>query len=76
MKKIIKYLFPKKTKWVDIGCYDSSGKYKLLQMRTYLDTDKKEFRTVSLGFINDWTIKESIFKKILEKEQNGRHNNV
>ena len=65
MKQILNYLFPKKTKWIDIQVYDSSGYYKLIQMRYRLDNNKKEFRTVNIGFVNDYTVKLKIYEAIL-----------
>lgn len=64
-QKIINYLFPKFSEWFDIGCYENSGKYKLLQMRYNLETNKKQFRSASMGFINDYTVKLSLYEKAL-----------
>ena len=57
-------LFAKKSKWIDVGMYDRGGHYKLVQMRYRIDNNKKEFRTVSLGFVNDYAIKPELFKNI------------
>jgi len=57
-------LFAKKSKWIDVGMYDTRGHYKLVQMRYRIDNNKKEFRTVSLGFVNDYAIKSELFKNI------------
>jgi hypothetical protein len=57
-------LFSKKSNWIDVGMYDRSGHYKLVQMRYRLDNNKKSFRTVSLGFVNDYGIKLELFKRI------------
>lgn len=58
-------LFSKKSNWIDVGMYDKSGYYKLVQMRYRLDNNKKSFRTVSLGFVNDGHgIKLDLFKRI------------
>jgi len=57
-------LFSKKSNWIDVGMYDKSGHYKLVQMRYRLDNNKKSFRTVSLGFVNDYGIKLELFKRI------------
>lgn len=54
-----------KSKWIDVGMYDKGGHYKLVQMRYRLDNNKKQFRTVSLGFINSWEYKNDLFKNIL-----------
>ena len=64
MNKILKILFPRKSNWIDVGMYDKSGHYKLVQMRYRLDNNKKEFRTVSLGFVNDYTNRPELFKNI------------
>lgn len=64
-QKIINYLLPKKSQWFDIGCCETSGHYKLIQMRYNLETNKKEFRKVSMGFINDYTVKLSLYEKAL-----------
>lgn len=58
-------LFKIKSKWIDIGMYDYAGYYKLVQMRFRLDNNKKEFRTVSLGFINAPEYRIDLFKNIL-----------
>lgn len=65
MKTILNYFFPKKTKWIDIQVYESSGYYKLIQMRYRLDNNKKEFRTANIGFVNDYTVKLKIYDAIL-----------
>jgi hypothetical protein len=65
MKKIIEYLFPEKSKWVDIEMFEDSGRYKLIQMRHVLRNNKKEFRVVSIGFVNDFVQKDKIYKKVL-----------
>ena len=65
MKTIFSYLFPKKSKWHDIGIYDKFGEYLLIQLRCGLDNNKKEFRTVSMGFVNDHVIKQDLFKAVL-----------
>lgn len=41
-----------------------TGHYKLIQMRYRLDNNKKQFRTVSLGFVNDFQIRSNLFKNI------------
>lgn len=65
MKQILNYFFPKKTKWIDIYMYDRNGHYKLIQMRYTLDNNKKEFRTVDVGFVNDFTVKLKIYDAVL-----------
>jgi len=64
INKILKTLFPEKCKWIDVGMYDKGGHYKLVQMRYRLDNNKKEFRTVSLGFVNDYVNRPELFKNI------------
>ena len=59
-------LFPKKSKWIDLGFSDNSGKYYLYQMRYQLDNNKKEFRKVMIGFVNDHTQKQFIYEQIQE----------
>ena len=54
-----------RTNWIDVGMYDRDGHYKLVQMRMVVENNKKEFRTVSLGFINDYINKPNLFKNIL-----------
>jgi len=58
-------LFNNKSKWVDVGFSDNSGRYFLFQMRYRLDNNKKEFRKVEIGFVNDYTQKLSIYEKVL-----------
>lgn len=63
----MKNLFKKaeKSKWIDVGMYDDEGYYKLVQMRFRLDNNKKEFRTVSLGFINAFEYRSNLFTNIM-----------
>ena len=56
----------KKSKWIDVGMYDDCGTYTLVQMRYCLETNKKEFRTESIGFINDYMNKPKLFENILK----------
>lgn len=65
MKKLINYLFPEKSQWFDVGMFESSGYYKLIQMRYVLKNNKKLFRVTSVGFVNDYTQRVEIFKKSL-----------
>ena len=65
MKKIINYLFPNKSKWIDISMFDRDGYYKLIQIRIRLDNNKKEFRIANIGFINDSSVKEKIYESVL-----------
>ena len=62
---IINYLFTKKTNWIDVGMFNHDGRYKLIQMRINTKNNKKEFRRVSLGWVNDYTAKQDIFKNTL-----------
>ena len=62
--KIIKALLPKKSNWIDVGMYDRDGHYKLVQMRYRLDNNKKSFRTVTLGFVNDYVNRPELFRNI------------
>ena len=59
------FFFPKYTKWIDVQLYDSGGHYKLVQMKIRIRDNKKIFRTITLGFINDYTVKDSIRQRIL-----------
>jgi hypothetical protein len=65
MKKLIEFLFPKKTNWVDVSPFEVSGVYYLLQMRTTIKTNRKEFRRAKMGFINDHSEKQTIYKNVL-----------
>lgn len=62
MKNIFK---TEKSKWIDVGMYDKDGYYKLVQMRYRLKDNKKEFRTVSLGFVNAYEYSQQLFKNIM-----------
>ena len=62
---VMRSIFPKKSKWIDIYMFEDSGKYKLIQMRYRLDNNKKEFRTASIGFVNDYTVKLKIYENVL-----------
>lgn len=73
MLKIFK--LPAKSNWIDVGLYESSGYYKLIQMRYRLDNNKKYFRTVSLGFVNDYRSKEDIYNEVLKHNSNESNNN-
>ena len=66
IQNILNYLFPKKSKWVDIYMFEDNGRYKLIQMRHRLDNNKKEFRIASIGYINDNTVKSKIYENILK----------
>ena len=59
------FFFPKYTKWIDVQLYDSGGHYKLVQMKIRIRDNKKIFKTITLGFINDYTVKDSIRQRIL-----------
>jgi len=59
------FKIPEKSKWIDVGMYDKDGHYKLVQMRYRIDNNKKQFRTVSLGFINSYMYKEKLFSGVL-----------
>lgn len=63
---IINYLFPQKTNWIDVGMFNHDGRYKLIQMRINTKNNKKEFRRVSLGWVNDYTAKKEIFENTLK----------
>lgn len=62
---VMRSIFPKKSKWIDIYMFEDIGKYKLIQMRYRLDNNKKEFRTASIGFVNDYTVKLKIYENVL-----------
>ena len=68
--KIINYLFPKKSSWIDISMHEDSGYYNLIQMRYRLDNNKKEFRKAKMGFINDYKVKSFIYGKVISKNNN------
>ena len=55
---------PEKSKWIDMGMYNRSGYYNLIQMRYRIDNNKKQFRTVSMGFVNDYLSKNELFKNV------------
>ena len=65
--KIINYLFPERTKWIDVGMFIESGKYKLTQMRSGIQTNKKEFRTIEISFVNNPTYFDDMKESILNK---------
>lgn len=65
LRKILQTIFPKKSKWIDIYMFEDSGRYKLIQMRYRLDNNKKKFRTASIGFVNDYTVKFKIYENVL-----------
>lgn len=69
MNTIHKWLFPEKSKWIDIACYDRMGHYYLIQMRYTIDTNRKEFRVAKIGFVNDYIRKPVIFANILSDPQ-------
>lgn len=71
MKKIKKWLFPEKTKWVDISCFDRNGNYYLIQMRQEIESHKKQFRIAKIGFVNDYTRKPTIYDTAFSKLQTG-----
>lgn len=65
MKKVINYLFPEKTKWVDIGTCDVSGVYYVVQMRATIKTNRKQFRMARIGFVNDHAAKSNLYTNSL-----------
>lgn len=71
MKQIKRWLFPEKTKWVDIICFDRSGVYYLIQMRQQIESHKKQFRIARIGFVNDYVRKPIIYDTVLSKLQTG-----
>jgi len=66
LKFLKEFFFPAKSKWIDVGMYEHSGYYKLVQMRYRLNNNKKEFRKASMGFINDPYNKEKLFSNTLK----------
>lgn len=66
MTNIIDWLFPKKTRWIDISCFERMGHIALVQMRIEIKTNKKEFRIAKIGFINDLTVRKQIYESVLE----------
>jgi hypothetical protein len=62
---VMRSIFPKKSNWIDISMFEDMGSYKLIQMRYRLDNNKKEFRTASIGFVNDYTVKLKIYENVL-----------
>ena len=66
-KKFIEFLRPERSKWIDVGICDISGRYKLIQMRIQLNNNKKTFRVKEIGYINDFAIKQELYKNILAK---------
>lgn len=64
---VMRRIFPKKSKWIDIYMFERSGEYNLIQMRYRLDNNKKEFRIASIGFVNDYAVKLKIYENILRE---------
>ncbi len=69
MNIIIEFLFPEKSKWVDISCFENGGYYYLIQMRVTLKNNKKHFRVAKIGFINDHTQRARIYTGVLSSSQ-------
>lgn len=65
MERILRFIFPEYSKWHDIEMFESSGHYNLIQMRYRIDNNKKEFRIAKIGFINDFSKKSEICRKVL-----------
>jgi len=51
------------SKWIDVGCYEVSGYYFLMQMQFHLTTNKKRFRRAKMGWVNDYMSKPEIFEQ-------------
>ena len=54
------------SKWIDLDCFEgASGRCYLMQMQIDLDTNKKRFRRVSMGFVQfyDYTSKKELYEK-------------
>lgn len=47
--------------WIDVGCFNNSGRYVLIQMRYHLRTNKKVFRRSKMGWVNDYTVQQMIY---------------
>ena len=67
IKQLIKsWFFKEKSMWIDLGLFDDSGRYYLIQMRFCIKSNKKEFRKTCLGFVNDHTQKQEIYQNCLK----------
>ncbi len=62
---MIKKLFPEKSKWFDISCFERDGVYCLIQMRYVISNNKKQFRVVKIAFVNDTCQKKGIYDSVL-----------
>lgn len=51
------------SQWIDVGCFEVSGRYYLMQMQFDLDTNKKRFRRAKMGWVNDYVNKPELFEK-------------
>ena len=69
MSNLLNTLFPKKSKWFDVGIKDSSGNYTLIQCRYTVKTNKKQFRMVKLGFINMSIPRDELFNRLQDIER-------
>jgi len=63
--KILDLFFPKKSNWQDVGIFDESGELWLVQMRFEIESKKKVFRRVWIGFIPDSSQQREIIKNVL-----------
>jgi hypothetical protein len=50
------------SKWVDVGCFEVSGRYYLMQMQYDLETNKKRFRRAKMGWVNDYAHRPELFE--------------
>lgn len=66
---VMRSIFPKKSNWIDIYMFEDRGKYKLIQMRYRIDNNKKQFRTASIGFVNDYSVKLKIYENVLKRSE-------
>lgn len=68
MKKMISKLFARRYyEWQDIVVLSGQGNWYLLQMRSHIKTNKKQFKKRPLGWVNDYTVKSVVAEGIIDK---------
>ena len=53
------------TNWIDIGHFEKSGHYYIMQMKVNKKTNKKIFTKRSMGFVNDYINRQSLVTNAL-----------
>ena len=59
------------SKWIDIGTFEVNGRYYLMQMRFDKETNKKQFKRRSMGWVNDHVNAPKLFENAMKHNANS-----